>query len=39
MHEIGFQKVVTYGDFEETCKEEEADFFVHVAEKTYHGDE
>ncbi|MBO6680180.1 class I SAM-dependent methyltransferase [Parvibaculum sp.] len=39
MHEIGFQKVVTYGDFEETYKEEEADFFVHVAEKTYHGDE
>jgi hypothetical protein len=36
MHEIGFQKVGTYGDFEETYKEEEADFFIHVAEKTYH---
>lgn len=39
MHEIGFQKVDTYGDFQETYKDEEADFFVHVAEKTYHGDE
>lgn len=36
MHEIGFQKVITYGDFEETYQEEEADFFIHVAEKTYH---
>jgi len=36
MHEIGFQKVVTYGDFEETYKDEEADFFIHVAEKIYH---
>ena len=38
MHEIGFQKVVTYGDFQETYKDEEADFFIHVAEKTYHGE-
>ncbi|HCX68635.1 class I SAM-dependent methyltransferase [Parvibaculum sp.] len=35
MHEIGFQKVVTYGDFEEDYKDEDADFFIHVAEKTY----
>jgi SAM-dependent methyltransferase len=35
MHEIGFQKVITYGDFEETYKEDEADFFIHVAEKIY----
>jgi glycine/sarcosine N-methyltransferase len=35
MLEVGFQKVTTYGDFQETYKEEEPDFFVHVAEKTY----
>lgn len=36
MHEIGFQKVATYGDFQETYKDADADFFIHVAEKTYH---
>lgn len=36
MHEIGFQKVETYGDFEESYKDEDVDFFIHVAEKTYH---
>lgn len=36
MHEIGFQKVETYGDFEEGYKDEDVDFFIHVAEKTYH---
>jgi SAM-dependent methyltransferase len=35
MHEVGFQKVVTYGDFQETYSEEEPDFFIHVAEKMY----
>ena len=35
MHEVGFQKIETYGDFQETYKEEEPDFFVHVAEKLY----
>tara|TARA_R110002110_G_scaffold71027_13_gene190078 strand:- start:1986 stop:2798 length:813 start_codon:yes stop_codon:yes gene_type:complete len=39
MHEIGFQHVDTYGDFQETYKEEDADFFVHVAEKTYNDGE
>lgn len=36
MHEIGFQSVTTYGDFEPVYKDEETDFFIHVAEKTYH---
>lgn len=35
MREVGFQKVTTYGDFQETYHEREPDFFVHVAEKTY----
>ncbi|ABS64463.1 Methyltransferase type 12 [Parvibaculum lavamentivorans DS-1] len=36
MHEIGFQKVSTYGDFQDKYKDEDTDFFIHVAEKTYH---
>ena len=35
MHEVGFQHVETYGDFQETYREAEPDFFVHVAEKSY----
>lgn len=35
MHEVGFQHIETYGDFKETYKETEPDFFVHVAEKLY----
>lgn len=35
LHEVGFQQVETYGDFQETFREEEPDFFVHVAEKRY----
>jgi SAM-dependent methyltransferase len=35
MREVGFQHIETYGDFQETYKEEEPDFFVHVAEKAY----
>ncbi len=35
MHEVGFQKIETYGDFQETFREHEPDFFIHVAEKTY----
>ena len=31
--EAGFQSVKTYGDFKETYREDEPDFFVHVAEK------
>ncbi len=35
LHEVGFQRVTTYGDFQETYKESEPDFFIHVAEKMY----
>jgi glycine/sarcosine N-methyltransferase len=35
MHEVGFQKIQTYGDFKETYRDDEPDFFVHVAEKQY----
>lgn len=36
MNEVGFQRVKTYGDFQETYEEEDPDFYIHVAEKTYH---
>ena len=39
MHEVGFQQVKTYGDFQETHKVEDPDFFVHVAEKLYKNEE
>ena len=39
MKEVGFQKITTYGDFQETYRQEEPDFFVHVAEKAYVLDE
>lgn len=35
LHEVGFQRIETYGDFQETYQENEPDFFVHVAEKYY----
>ena len=35
MGEVGFQRVKTYGDFQETYEENDPDFFIHVAEKTY----
>lgn len=35
MKEVGFQRVTTYGDFQETYREKEPDFFIHVAEKKY----
>lgn len=35
LHEVGFQRVSTFGDFKETYKEGEPDFFIHVAEKAY----
>ena len=35
MKDAGFQRVRTYGDFQETFQESEPDFFVHVAEKEY----
>ncbi|MCA9484838.1 MAG: class I SAM-dependent methyltransferase [Nitrospina sp.] len=33
--EVGFQRITTYGDFQETYREIEPDFFIHVAEKKY----
>jgi hypothetical protein len=38
LKEVGFQKITTYGDFQETYRDREPDFFVHVAEKTYRAD-
>ncbi|MCB1141010.1 MAG: methyltransferase domain-containing protein [Leptospiraceae bacterium] len=38
LHEVGFQTINTYGDFQETYHQEEPDFFIHVAEK-YYGNE
>lgn len=35
MTEVGFQDVKTFGDFQETYRTEEPDFFVHVATKNY----
>lgn len=36
LREVGFQRVDTYGDFQETYREEEPDFFIHVADKNYY---
>jgi SAM-dependent methyltransferase len=33
LSEAGFQRIHTYGDFQETFQDSEPDFFVHVAEK------
>ncbi len=35
MHEVGFQRIETFGDFQESYRESEPDFFIHVAEKAY----
>jgi len=35
MLEVGFQRIKTYGDFQETYHQDEPDFLVHVAEKKY----
>jgi glycine/sarcosine/dimethylglycine N-methyltransferase len=39
MHEVGFQQIKTYADFQETHKVEDPDFFIHVAEKLYKNEE
>jgi SAM-dependent methyltransferase len=39
MHEVGFQRIATYGDFQETYSDSDPDFFVHVAEKAYRTEE
>jgi glycine/sarcosine N-methyltransferase len=33
--EVGFQKVETFGDFEETYQTKDPDFFIHIADKKY----
>jgi SAM-dependent methyltransferase len=38
LNDSGFQQVKTFGDFQETFQENDPDFFVHVAEKSYHDD-
>jgi len=35
MNQVGFQKIRTYGDFKETFRDADPDFYVHVAEKQY----
>lgn len=39
MREVGFQRIETYGDFQETYAKHDPDFFIHVAEKAYLRDE
>ncbi|MEL7048310.1 MAG: class I SAM-dependent methyltransferase [Pseudomonadota bacterium] len=39
MTEVGFQNVSTFGDFQETYRDKEPDFFIHVAEKAYRDQE
>jgi sarcosine/dimethylglycine N-methyltransferase len=36
MKEVGFQRIKTYGDFQETYHEADPDFFIHIADKSYH---
>lgn len=38
LREAGFQNIHSYGDFQETYQDTEPDFFVHIAEKSYHHD-
>lgn len=35
LREVGFQKIDTYGDFQETYRLDDPDFFIHVADKDY----
>lgn len=35
MTEVGFQRIHTFADFKETYKEENPDFYIHIAEKSY----
>ncbi len=35
MREVGFQDIRTYGDFKETYRDSEPDFFIHCADKRY----
>lgn len=33
LHDVGFQRIKTYGDFAETYHDDEPDFFIHISEK------
>jgi SAM-dependent methyltransferase len=35
MEEVGFQRIETFGDFQETYRDSAPDFYIHVAEKRY----
>ncbi|MCB1937214.1 MAG: methyltransferase domain-containing protein [Nitrosomonas sp.] len=35
MREVGFQHIETFGDFQQTYRDSEPDFFIHIAEKAY----
>ncbi len=39
LYEVGFQDVKTFGDFQETHRSENPDFWIHVASKKYIPDE
>lgn len=39
MREVGFQRIDTYGDFQETYHGDQPDFYIHIAEKAYHLEE
>lgn len=39
IREVGFPRIDTYGDFQETYQNTEPDFYIHIAEKAYHRDE
>lgn len=39
LREVGFQHIETYGDFQQTYRESDPDFFIHIAEKAYRRDE
>ncbi len=35
MREVGFQEIETFGDFQETYKTDDPDFYIHIAHKEY----
>ncbi|HVX46011.1 MAG TPA: methyltransferase domain-containing protein [Mycobacteriales bacterium] len=35
LREVGFQRIETYGDFQDSFPDDEPDFLIHVAEKKY----
>jgi glycine/sarcosine/dimethylglycine N-methyltransferase len=39
LREVGFRRIETYGDFQETYSDGDPDFFIHIAEKVYRSKE